>query len=479
MIEKDIRRLLNIIQEKGADTTPKQLNEGTGATDYNPKSQGGTRKELLAKYHKTKDSKDAEAARKAGATQQELKQAIKEGDNIGGERYNKIADLKGRSVDKLNKLIQKLEVVAKYPDHTQTNEYLGLAKMIRAEKIGKKPGSEQGVAEDLNEISQDTAISYAGKRMNTDTIGKSPEKIEKMIKGLKGAVARAHGEKPTSPSKKKEEGVAEGSLKEADNHAVVDVTGNQFHAKVRLIMQSLVRNYQDYAQASTSIPSAPDTTKFRAQLGGMIEYASNLTVPGGYYSHDKQYIDFIQIGGGLPPQVTQNLMRDFAAYMKKMFDITIAPGLRVKTTDGYIFFFPEPETGTGWGGFGFTVSKPKTQGVAAGSEIKIPTEDGITMQDIRLMAGEGPLTKKTILQAIAVIRKQRKPQGVAEGRETKWEVTYSVEMKSYDERPSEDRDYDETVTAPSKEQAIAKVKKTAKRGAYNFTARQIKQSTAS
>jgi len=55
------------------------------------------------------------------------------------------------------------------------------------------------------------------------------------------------------------------------------------------------------------------------------------------------------------------------------------------------------------------------QGLAESSEIKIPTEDGITMQDIRLMAGEGPLTKKTVLQAIAVIRKQRRPHGVAEG----------------------------------------------------------------
>jgi len=59
------------------------------------------------------------------------------------------------------------------------------------------------------------------------------------------------------------------------------------------------------------------------------------------------------------------------------------------------------------------------QGLAESSEIKIPTEDGITMQDIRLMAGEGPLTKKTVLQAIAVIRKQRRPQGVAEGSEQK------------------------------------------------------------
>ena len=62
------------------------------------------------------------------------------------------------------------------------------------------------------------------------------------------------------------------------------------------------------------------------------------------------------------------------------------------------------------------IAKKKQQGVAEGSEIQIPTEDGITMQDIRLMAGEGPLTKKTVLQAIAVIRKQRRQKGVAEGR---------------------------------------------------------------
>ena len=38
---------------------------------------------------------------------------------------------------------------------------------------------------------------------------------------------------------------------------------------------------------------------------------------------------------------------------------------------------------------------------------QIPTEDGIDMQDIRLIAGEGKLTEKTIQQTISVIRKQR------------------------------------------------------------------------
>jgi hypothetical protein len=40
--------------------------------------------------------------------------------------------------------------------------------------------------------------------------------------------------------------------------------------------------------------------------------------------------------------------------------------------------------------------------------ITIPTQDGIDMQDIRLLAGEGRLSQKTIQQAIEIIRRQRK-----------------------------------------------------------------------
>jgi hypothetical protein len=39
--------------------------------------------------------------------------------------------------------------------------------------------------------------------------------------------------------------------------------------------------------------------------------------------------------------------------------------------------------------------------------IVVPTEDGIDMQDIRLLAGEGRLSQKTIQQAVDIIRKQR------------------------------------------------------------------------
>ena len=55
---------------------PKEkVKEAADVTDFNPKSQGGSRKELLAKYAKSGSAKHAEAARRAGATQAELKSA--------------------------------------------------------------------------------------------------------------------------------------------------------------------------------------------------------------------------------------------------------------------------------------------------------------------------------------------------------------------------------------------------------------------
>ena len=108
----------------------------------------------------------------------------------------KAKDVVKKGVKALNKVVQgaDLKTVAKGKlGKNELNLPDGYGDVVQPQKV--KEGQ-------LDEISQDTAVSYAGKRMNTDVTGKSPEKIEKMIKGLKGAVARAHGEKPTSPAKK-------------------------------------------------------------------------------------------------------------------------------------------------------------------------------------------------------------------------------------------------------------------------------------
>jgi starvation-inducible DNA-binding protein len=75
---QDAERGRKEYEKMGYKLKGKKAQMGEAVTDYNPPSQGGTRKELLAKLKQTKDPKHAEAARKAGATQDELKSAMKE-----------------------------------------------------------------------------------------------------------------------------------------------------------------------------------------------------------------------------------------------------------------------------------------------------------------------------------------------------------------------------------------------------------------
>lgn len=63
----------------------KDIKETAGVTDFNPPSQGGTRKELLAKYAKTGSAQDAAACVRAGASQMELK-AAHPGKSIGEDK---------------------------------------------------------------------------------------------------------------------------------------------------------------------------------------------------------------------------------------------------------------------------------------------------------------------------------------------------------------------------------------------------------
>lgn len=89
--QKSQSQAMGKIQKRYANLKDEVEYTDEAVTDYNPKSQGGTRKELLAKYAETGNSKHAEAARKAGATQGELKQAqmtaMKRGVGKKGSNY--------------------------------------------------------------------------------------------------------------------------------------------------------------------------------------------------------------------------------------------------------------------------------------------------------------------------------------------------------------------------------------------------------
>ena len=123
--------------------------ESVDATDYNPKSQGGTRKELLAKYSKSGDPKHAEAARKAGATQSELKSA-RGLDSMFGHRAG---------ADKLGIKKEEVEGV--------DEALIGKQKKLDKNHNGKLDGQDFKILRgQKNEGVMDTAKKVGGKLLN-------------------------------------------------------------------------------------------------------------------------------------------------------------------------------------------------------------------------------------------------------------------------------------------------------------------------
>ena len=170
------------------------VEESTGVTDYNPKSQGGTRKELIAKYHKTKNPKDAEAARKAGATQKELQSEeveIDEGkSSTGYELYHKdfssaMAHAYGFAKNKYGievdpeEIDRKVAMGPKKPSSGKTNSYRLMGKdgkkaiQVQVANLDNKRYELNMYKEDLDEQKKDLPFEpYEPKKKSSVVPGK-------------------------------------------------------------------------------------------------------------------------------------------------------------------------------------------------------------------------------------------------------------------------------------------------------------------
>jgi hypothetical protein len=178
MSMKDLLSKMTELSAKVTNTDKKVITESTSVTDYNPKSQGGTRKELLAKYANSKNPKDAEAARKAGASQTELKTA----------KDKVVENTKPSLKNMFNSLLAEAEQVTIQPAQQNTqvikqgDKTLGtvtnpnLAQQIK-QSIGKGEmslaGDDELQEDDLDEARNKMAISV---------------KIEKVTDAVKQAI---------------------------------------------------------------------------------------------------------------------------------------------------------------------------------------------------------------------------------------------------------------------------------------------------
>ena len=101
--------------------------------------------------------------------------------------------------------------------------------------------------------------------------------------------------------------------------------------------QEIADEFNHHVTDGDSIPSAPDTSKFRAARGGMIEVARNLQVAGGQYGMDRQFLVAIKVGGGIDNEVHTEIER----YVKHVLNNVTSDTLRfIKTT------------GTNWSAYG-------------------------------------------------------------------------------------------------------------------------------
>jgi hypothetical protein len=172
--------------EKKVKEEVEQVDETVGVTDYNPKSQGGTRKELLAQYSKSGDPKHAESARKAGATQSELKSARPNMNKEEVEELDevKLADLPSRKVqgraygaskpephwsaglkgpkDSELKSIESEKKKKKFSEMVNLYNEKGLKSI--SEMLAKEEASE----EEFNKEVDDAKAKNAGKKKNDE-----------------------------------------------------------------------------------------------------------------------------------------------------------------------------------------------------------------------------------------------------------------------------------------------------------------------
>lgn len=135
------------------------ITETASVTDYAPKSQGGTRKELLAKYKKSGKSADATAARKAGATQKELAafRPVKEDASCGGTGSSSIA------AGPAQNLLGKPQKRAKKVKEGFADDVLAMAKKISSNAKMRGTTEQQKAERDAVMAKRATAASKLPK----------------------------------------------------------------------------------------------------------------------------------------------------------------------------------------------------------------------------------------------------------------------------------------------------------------------------
>ena len=112
-------------------------------------------------------------------------------------------------------------------------------------------------------------------------------------------------------------------------------------------LNKIVKKYKKYEVSDSSIPSGPDSTKFKATVGGDIRIVCNYTYSGGYYAGNRNILIGIQVGSGIDKDIYDKIMQESYEVLFLMDQYNSSDG-------GVMTHYSH---GTNWGMIGLACSK--------------------------------------------------------------------------------------------------------------------------
>lgn len=147
------------------------------------------------------------------------------------------------------------------------------------------------------------------------------------------------------------------SLFEAQKLFVVDASAKDFLEDIERAMEQVADSYAHEVTDPISRPSAPDTSKFRATVSGMIQVEHNVHIHGGQYGIPRTYSVFLKIGGRIDHKIATEIKNEVVKRVAKIVDDPT--GLKIPASlycDDKVVGMEQTE-GSNWGGIGFNVRK--------------------------------------------------------------------------------------------------------------------------
>jgi hypothetical protein len=85
-------------------------------------------------------------------------------------------------------------------------------------------------------------------------------------------------------------------------------------------LEKIVKKYKKYEAKDSSVPSAPDTSRFRATKGGQIELRENETLDGGSYGIDRFLPYAVIVGSNVDRKIRDKIEKDVEKVSEKHKD---------------------------------------------------------------------------------------------------------------------------------------------------------------